>query len=95
MPDKLITLKRKVLTFRKACTDYTMTGHHEINGTSIIYIANDILKATGGYVCSFRDKDRYDFLKCKLVVKLPENEWANFVNKFSMTLMSYIRELKW
>ena len=88
-------LKKKVIKFRKAKTDYTAFGHHEIAGTSIICVATEIAQRFGGYVCSFRDKDNFDMLKCKLVIRIPEKEWPNFVNAFSRDMLQYICEVSW
>ena len=89
-------LKKKVITFKKIKMDYTQwETHHEICGSSITRIAFDIAKKYGGFICSFRDKDSSDLLKCKLVIRISEDTYGEFVSDFINAFNGYIKKVKW
>ena len=88
-------LKKKIITFRKTERNYTQWNHREICGSSITCIAFDIAKKHGGFVCSFRDKDSFDFLKCKLVIRISEDAYGEFVSDFINAFNGYIKKVKW
>ena len=53
------------------------------------------LSDCGGCVRSFRDKDRLDALRCKLVIKIPADKYSAFVNYFLDTFGCYIEQVSW
>lgn len=89
-------LKKKVITFKKTKMDYTRwETHHEICGSSITCIAFDIAKKHGGFICSFRDKNNFDLLKCKLVIRISEDAYGEFVSDFINAFNGYIEKIRW
>jgi hypothetical protein len=88
-------LKKKVITFKKIKRNHTWESYHEICGSSITCIAFDIAKKYGGFICSFRDKNNFDLLKCKLVIRISEDAYGEFVSDFINAFNGYIEKIRW
>lgn len=92
-------LKTKKIKFRKTAKwrlSYPLdTVYSTIRGSSVVTWAMETLKDCGGLVCSFRDRDRLDTLRCKLVIKIPEEKYSAFVNYFLDTFGCYIEQVTW
>jgi hypothetical protein len=90
-------LKKKVIKFRKVERNYSWASdtHQEICGSSIVCEAVDLAKKHGGFVCSFRDKDNFDILKCKLVIRIPDGTYADFISDFIRLFNGYIKQVRW
>ena len=67
----------------------------KVTGATIISWAMDTLLQYNGFVCSFRDKDRLDLLKCKLVITIPEENYTMFVKDFLSTFNGYVEKVSW
>lgn len=92
-------MKTKAIKFRKTQrwtskhpfdTDYTT-----VTGATIINWAMDTLRQYNGFVCSFRDKEPSDMLKCKLVIIIPKENYTLFVKDFLNMFNGYIEKVSW
>lgn len=92
-------MKTKVIKFKKTANwrlEHPFdTAYSTVTGATIINWAMDTLLQYNGFVCSFRDKDRLDLLKCKLVITIPEENYTMFVKDFLSTFNSYVEKVSW
>ena len=71
-------------------TDYTV-----IRGCSLLNLTMDLAHKHGGLVCSFRDKEPMDTLKCKIVAHIPDEHKDLFIKDFLDRFMAYIEKVSW
>jgi hypothetical protein len=92
-------LKKKVIKFRKVAKwrlAYQFdTVYSTIQGSSILNLSMELAKKYKGFVCSFRDKGHLDTLKCKLVIKMPEENYSDFIKDFLKAFNGYIEKVSW
>lgn len=92
-------LKTKSIRFRKAAKwrlAYPFdTAYSTVNGSFVVTWAMNTLKNHEGFVCSFRDRDRLDLLRCRLTIKIPEENYAAFVKSFLETFEGYVEQVDW
>lgn len=91
---KTVVIKfRKTTKFRNA---YPFDDVYScITGGSIMNIAINLAHSLEGYVKSFREKDPYDVLKCKIVIRIPEEKETVFISGFIKALNGSIENIKW
>ena len=71
-------------------TNYTVVG-----GCSILNLTLDLANKYDGFVCSFRDRDPIDTLKCKIVAKIPEVHKDLFIKDFLKSFNEHIEKASW
>lgn len=93
-------LRRKVLKFRKARFDrgYDAAGEmtwYEVSDASLFTCATNLAKLHYGYIVKTKLVPSFSTTRCKIVIKLPEEEWGDFVVKFTNSFMTQINCVEW
>lgn len=70
------------------------TDYRVVRGCSLLNLTMDLARKYGGFVCSFRDKEPLDTLKCKIVVRI-EGHKASFIKDFLEHFEEYIEKVSW
>lgn len=71
------------------------TNYSFIRGCYILDLTMDLANKYDGSVCSFRDKDPIDAVKCKIVAKIPEVHKDLFIKDFIKSFNDYIEQVSW